>query len=186
MRYFNDAIHDAEKRIAYVCRENFFYEKVVQNIVAGVNVYDLPMGNSDGSYDPMIPEFKNVTQIRVKYDNNMDYYRANPIAPTQNQKHTDILENNQLTSQPLFEIRKNKIYIFPMPKANVTDGLQIDFRATRPNYQLTDTEEDIPFPRQEHIVFLHKLRSYIFRGRAKYEEKALAEQDYELAMKQML
>lgn len=186
LRYFNEAVQDVEKRIAFACRENFFYEKIRTNLIAGTDVYGLPLGNSDGSFDPFIPEFANVTQVRVKYRDNAKYYRAKPLSPVGNIDNPDTLADDLSETTPKYEIRKNNLQIFPTPKENVTDGLQIDFRSTSPNYQLNDTEQDIPFPWNEHIVIKKLLRAFIFLSRGKLEEKAVAEDDYEKAMAKML
>jgi hypothetical protein len=179
--WFNRAIHDIERKLVQYIKTNFFVNKIQQNTVAWTYIYNLPTWTSDWPTDPLIEQFRNVLQVWVKYQSDWDFYRAVPMWPTMNYKHPETLWKDQPTINPLFEFVDNQVRIYPTPLKNVAWWLQIDFQVMKKDYKLTDNENDIPFPRQDHTPILHRLRMYIFNARWKYQEKQQAEADFEKA-----
>jgi hypothetical protein len=86
---------------------------------------------------------------------------------------------SQDTARPLFVMADNSVFIAPVPKNSVANGIQ--YRGIRNiiDWTLTTTEDEMKIPYQFHEVLVFGLASYIYSIKTMNADALSARQEYE-------
>jgi hypothetical protein len=78
-----------------------------------------------------------------------DYYK---VIYEKGTKHVENFTDYEAVNatNPYYDMRNGYLYLYPMPTANITDGLKILASVTLPDLETTSTEADI-FPNHQQL-----------------------------------
>lgn len=141
------------------------------DLVAGQNEYILPQ------WSPTDAGIKRVLKVEVL---NKDWFEDYPIFDTSFRIDQD------WDGKPYCINRDWSIFLYPMPKENVTNWLRIQGQYIPIDLTLASLSADIKLPVEYHKILILWLNMYCFGDKQMIEKKAEAEGSYETALMRMI
>ena len=183
LQFMNIVYHDMENRIVSKIREDFFFEVWKADTVIDQSEYTLPYISGSN------PGLKKVLSVSVKYtDEDVYYKKLSREKFGQGDYSTDYLEKEIKTTNPMFRIADNSIFIYPTPKEVVISGLMVEGIRDLPDLLETDASSTtaIKLPIAYHRVLALGMIEYMYLMRQLREEAVGARQRYENEINEML
>lgn len=150
-------------------QEDFFLEIVQQDLTTAVNEYVI----TNIEYpDTTIVKIDKVSKIGIKYATTDTYYEsARFIAPSDLVQDDEWYKDNIPKSAPVFTIRDQSVFVYPVPDATVTNWIKLHCLYRPIDLVLAWLEDDIKLPRQYHDLLDIWMKQYIYTAQNKINEK---------------
>ena len=157
--------------------EDFFYQEWIDDLVAWQREYTFPTRTT------WVAGLKKLISVWVKYATTDDYFRMTTPSKFSNLTHdATYYEDNLSNSTPFFTVADKSVFIYPLAKTTITDGILLYWISDPCELEAGDAESSILIPLDYHhlIVLGNEYRIYKARRMTNEKNDALVEYKNEL------
>ncbi len=157
--------------------ERHFWNRLTGNTVVWQEEYTIYDTNSSPNY-----YIDQVERVAVKYsESDTDYTPCTRVDPA-NLEHDDLwYKVNQPNSAPIYFVRDNSVFIYPVATEAVTNGLKIDAILHPVALVIWDAETAVKIPKRFHQVLVNGVRKHIYFFLKLKNEEIAEENSYQSA-----
>lgn len=167
-------------RIVNEVWEGYFWDIGKTNLVASQNEYVI----EKLGIDPNSLDIKKINKVFLKYGN--EYVRAYAQSPSLLDQHPDYYNANTSESHPFFYVKDVSIFIFPAPKHNIVNWIELHVAHSPADITSATLEDGIEIPRQYHNVIAQGIVVDIYQEQGKINEKNDAFNQFEMMARNMI
>lgn len=160
--HFNLVYSDVISDIITKVDEDYYWDKVTDSLVQWQTEYRI----EEIVVSPTNYKINEINKVFVKYNSSATYHtKARRINPASLEFDFDWYATNQSTSDPIYYVQDNSVFIAPAPTANVTWWIKIEVIYQPPELAKTDSEASILIPRRFHRVLIAWMKIHASESR---------------------